>query len=416
MVRERLRGDDVQVRVRMPREAYILFCGLFLSVASNNLITPLLPAVRAGMHVSLASIGTYVSAYGLARLIVDLPSGALTTRIGPRPVAIAGVVLNSVASVAAALAPNFGVLFAARIGAGVGAGLLATVILSALSDVAPPAIRGRSMSLYQVANNLGIALYPLIGGALGSLLGWRAAFAAGAVAALLSGLVLAPVMGRIAAIAPARAKGTAPLGSRPQVRRLASIVALSAIYFGVVANMVNRHGFRNTVLPLFASSHLGLNEVQTAAGITVMSLTGILVTIPGAALGDRIGRKRILVAGLAILAVGDFVYPFLATTFTTFILAGALVGLGDFFSSSQTALLSDMVEGPRRALALSAYRFFVDLGAFVGPTLLAVLYSSFGADAAIWTAGGLLLVAAVVGQVGIPRSVRGQNSVPARRS
>src|SRR5258705_13828448 len=104
-----------------------------------------------------------------------------------------------------------------------------------------------------------------------------------------------------------------------------------------------------------------------------MSLTGILVTIPGIALGDRVGRKHILVAGLAILAVGDLVFPFLATSFYTFILASLLVGLGDFFSSSQTALLLDMVEGPRRALALSAYRFFVDLGALVGPTLLAAL-------------------------------------------
>jgi len=134
----------------------------------------------------------------------------------------------------------------------------------------------------------------------------------------------------------------------------------------------------------------------------VMSLTGILVTIPGAALGDRIGRKRVLVAGLAMLAVGDFIYPSLASSFTTFIVAGAIVGLGDFFSSSQTALLSDMVEGPRRALALGAYRFFVDLGALIGPMLLASLLAHFGAAVAIRTASALLLAGAIVGQVGIP--------------
>jgi MFS family permease len=403
MPQQVLNSDQSGARPRMPREAYVLFCGLFLSVASNNLITPLLPAIRGGMNVSLASIGTYVSAYGLARLIVDLPSGALTTLIGPRPVAVVGVALNAVSSVAAAFAPNFAVLFAARVGAGVGAGLLATVILSALSDVAPPAIRGRVMSLYQVANNLGIALYPLIGGVLGSLIGWRAGFAAGGIAAILSGVILAPVMGRITAAKPAPTKKTSPQESGVRIRHLASVLALVAIYFGVVANMVNRHGFRNTVLPLFAESHLGLNEVQSAAGITVMSLTGILVAIPGAALGDRIGRKPILVAGLAVLAVADFVFPYLTTNFTTFILAGMLVGLGDFFASSQTALLSDMVEGPRRALALSAYRFFVDLGALVGPTLLAVLFASYGANAAIWAAAALLLVASIAGLVGIPR-------------
>jgi MFS family permease len=186
------------------------------------------------------------------------------------------------------------------------------------------------------------------------------------------------------------------------VSRLASIIELCAIFFGVVANMINRHGFRNTVLPLFAQSHLHLNEVQTATGITVMSLTGILVTIPGAALGDRIGRKRVLVAGLALLSIGDFIYPAVANSFATFVFAGAVVGLGDFFSSSQTALLSDMVEGPRRALALGAYRFFVDLGALIGPVLLASLLASFGADTAIRTASAILLAGALAAQFGIP--------------
>jgi MFS family permease len=390
-------------RVRMPREAYLLFCGLFLSVASNNLITPLLPAIRSGLGVSLASIGTFVSAYGMARLIVDLPSGALVSKVGPRSIAVTGVGLNCVASVVAAFAPNFGVLLVARIVGGVGAGLLATVILSALSDVAPPEIRGRVMSLYQVANNLGIAIYPLIGGAVGSWLGWRAGFACGAIAAVLSGLVLAPVMGRLRTMSTLAGKGKkGGAAVIVAVSRLASIVALCAIFFGVVANMINRHGFRNTVLPLFAQSHLHLNEVQTATGITVMSLTGILVTIPGAALGDRIGRKRVLVAGLALLSIGDFIYPTVANSFSTFVFAGAIVGLGDFFSSSQTALLSDMVEGPRRALALGAYRFFVDLGALIGPVLLASLLASFGAEVAIRTASAILLAGALAAQFGIP--------------
>src|SRR5262245_59122705 len=137
------RPEERTGRVRMPREAYLLFCGLLFSIATQNLITPLLPALRDAMHLSLTSVGTYVSAYGLARLIVDLPSGALTSRVGPRPVAIAGVLLNSGSSVVAAFAPNFPLLLIARVGTGVGAGLIATVVLSALSSIAPPQIRGR---------------------------------------------------------------------------------------------------------------------------------------------------------------------------------------------------------------------------------------------------------------------------------
>jgi MFS family permease len=392
------------VRTKVPRDAYLLFLGLFFAVASNNLVTPLLPAIRHDMAVSIAAMGGFVSTYGLARLIVDLPSGALTTRIGSRPVAVLGVTLNAVASVGAMLAPRFDLLVIARVVTGVGAGLIATVVLSALSEVAPPRIRGRVMSLYQVGNNLGIALYPLLGGLIGTLFGWRAAYGVAAAAALASGLVLASVLTRV----PLRR----PRGERPKEKQQdssgrrtlkAPMLALVVIYFGVVANMINRHGFRNTVLPLFASSDLGLGELQIATGITVMSLTGILVTIPGAALGDRIGRRRIVVAGLAILAVGDLAFRWAATNFVTFLVTALVIGCGDFFSSSQTALLSDLVEGPRRAWALGAYRFFVDVGALVGPTGLAALLAFRGPTLAIGAAAGVLALAAVANQLGIRR-------------
>jgi MFS family permease len=402
----------------MPPEARLLFIGLFLSVASNNLFTPLLPAIQLSLGQTTKTIGAFVSAYGLARLIVDLPSGAVTARIGPKRTVAIGVILNAGSCLAGLFAPNFTVLLATRVGSGVGAGLLATVVLSALSDIAPPAIRGRVMSLYQVANNLGIAVYPLLGGIVGSQFGWRSAFVVAIVLSTASGLTLAPLLGAIAdAAAHATAKpspgghsggakagaGRAKSAGVASSTRSVPVMAFVAIFAGVLANMINRHGFRNTVLPLFAANNLHLNEVQTATGVTLMSLVGICITIPGAALGDRIGRKRIVILGLTMLAVGDLVFPELATGYLSFILAAMLVGTGDFFSSSQTALLSDFVEGSRRALVLGAYRFFVDLGALIGPSSLGYVYGSHGARAALALAAGILLIAALLNLVFVPR-------------
>ena len=92
-----------------------------------------------------------------------------------------------------------------------------------------------------------------------------------------------------------------------------------------------------------------------------------------------------------------------ATGYLSFILAAMLVGTGDFFSSSQTALLSDFVEGSRRALVLGAYRFFVDLGALIGPSSLGYVYGSHGARAALALAAGILLIAALLNLVFVPR-------------
>lgn len=386
----------------MPAEARLLAVGLFLSVASNNLMTPLLPAIQHDLKLSLASMGTFVSTYGLARLIVDLPSGAMSVRWGPRPIVLTGIILNAVSSLGGFFAPNFRVLLLARIGAGVGAGLVATVVLSALSEVAPAEIRGRVMSLYQVANNLGIAVYPLVGGVVGALFGWRAAFLVAAAAAAIAGLTLAPVLQRLRTAHLAVPPRPAPprLGRR---RLQLPALAFVAIYFGVVANMMNRHGFRNTVLPLFAASSLHLTAVQTASGVTCMSLVGILVAVPGATLGDRIGRKRIVVTGLMLVGLADLLFPVLARGYPTFMLACILVGAGDFFSSSQTALISDMASGSARAMALSAYRFFVDAGAFLGPSVFAWVFAIAGGRAAIVAAAVVLLAGAAVSQGGIPR-------------
>lgn len=404
--------DPRAVKIRTPREAYLLFAGMFLAVASNNLVTPMLPAIRKSMGMSLAAVGVYVSAYGMARLIVDLPSGALNTRIGPRRMVVIGVGLNTAASAVAIFAGSAGVLLAARVCAGVGAGLLATVILTAMSDVAPPEIRGRVMSLYQVANNLGIAIYPLLGGGLGMLFGWRAGFVAATVAAIGSGVVLRPVMTRISALT-APSPGTVGGPASPMLTSRRLLLALAVIFFGVVANMINRHGFRNTVMPLVASSDLRLDGVQIATGITVMSMTGILVTIPAAALGDRIGRNRIIVFGLSMLAIGDFLFPVVATSFCTYVLAGAVIGLGDCFSSSQTAQLAGLVDQRHRSMVLASYRFFVDLGALIGPLGLAWLLERYGARIAIDAAGTILLAAAIVTGAGMARRGRRMQSCAA---
>jgi MFS family permease len=162
---------------------------------------------------------------------------------------------------------------------------------------------------------------------------------------------------------------------------------------------------------LFSSGHLHLSAVQTATGVTTMSLVGIAITIPGAALGDRIGRKRIVVLGLTIVGVGVALFPFIARDYTTFILAAVLVGCGDFFSSSQTALLLDLVDGPRRTFVLGAYRFCVDLGALIGPALLGAAYGVWGSNAAMGLSAAILFAAAAVNWVAVPRIKVGRVSV-----
>ncbi|HUQ41924.1 MAG TPA: MFS transporter, partial [Candidatus Limnocylindrales bacterium] len=173
---------------------------------------------------------------------------------------------------------------------------------------------------------------------------------------------------------------------------------------GVVANMVHRHGFRNPILPLYAATSLGLGGLSIATAIALMSITGLLVATPGGMLGDRLGRRRIIITGLAALAVGDLVF-ILTGDLLSFLAASALIGLGDFFASSQTALLSEIVPPEHRTQVLSSYRFSADLGAFIGPVLLAAVMDLANAQAAILVAVAILVAASLVTRLGVPSVV-----------
>lgn len=386
----------------IPRESFLLAGALFLIVSATNIMTPLLPDIRNDFGVSIATAGIIVGAFGLARLLIDLPAGFVSDRVGHRRISVGALVLLLASSLVGLNAGSVGVLILARVGSGFAVGILATVILSSLSATATPSNRGKVMSLFHVANNVGIAAYPLAGGLVGALIGWRATFAVTFGLTLLAAAILLPVLLRIHP-----KSGPAPRAAASDARVLHGrdrAVAIAATNAGVVANMINRHGFRNTILPLYAATSLGLGGISIATAIALMSITGLLVATPGGMLGDRIGRRRVITAGLAAIAAGDLVF-LLTGDLVTFLLAAALIGFGDFFSSSQTALLSEVVPADLRTKVLGTYRFSADLGAFLGPVVLAAVMDLASAQAAIVVAAAMLLVASLVARFGVPPTV-----------
>ncbi len=385
--------------VRIPREALLLGVSIFLFIAATNIMTPLLPQVRTDFGVSISTAGIIVGSYGLARLAVDLPAGFLAERVGHRRLAVIAVFVLIGASLVGWQAASVEMLIAARIGSGLAVGILATVILSALSATASTANRGKVMSLFHVANNTGIALYPMVGGLLGTVVNWRLTFLVTAVLAIVATVILLPILPKIDF-----ARGGSRRGGSDESRVLEGrqrTIAFAVTNLGVVANMIHRHGFRNTVLPLYAATALGLGGVSIATAIALMSVTGLLVATPGGMLGDRIGRRRIITAGLAAVAAGDLAFILTHDTLT-FLLIAALIGFGDFFTSSQTALLSEIVPAAQRTRSLSTYRFSADLGALIGPILLAAVMDASGSTAAILVAVGVLATASLAAWFGVP--------------
>lgn len=386
--------------VPVPREALLLAASIFLLIAATNILTPLLPDIRTDFGVSITTAGLIVGSYGLARLAVDLPAGFLADKVGPRRLSVIAIIVLLASSVVGVFAPTVEALIVARIGSGFAVGILATVILSALSSTASPANRGKVMSLFHVANNTGIALYPMVGGLVGLAVGWRATFIVSALLAMVAAAILLPLLMRLD-LAGNAGGGKGGGDQRRVLYGRQRAIAIAATNYGVIANMIHRHGFRNTILPLYAATALGLGGISIATAIGLMSITGLLVATPGGMLGDRVGRRRVIMAGLAAVAVGDLVF-LLTGDLLSFLIAAALIGFGDFFTSSQTALLSEVVPPEGRTKVLSSYRFSADLGALIGPVLLAIVMDGFGPQAAIVLAAFILFSASLAARIGVP--------------
>lgn len=152
-------------------------------------------ATRAQVQISF---GGYVAAYGVFQLIY----GALSDRIGRKPVLLAGLVLAAVGSLMAALAPSLGMLNVARAvqGAGCAAGMV--IGRAMVQDLFAGPDRTRVMAFVGMMMGLCPPTAMLIGGQVHARLGWQANFV---LMALLAGaLFIAAWRGLPRAVPPAR--------------------------------------------------------------------------------------------------------------------------------------------------------------------------------------------------------------------
>ncbi|MEA2495407.1 MAG: hypothetical protein QOJ29_3318, partial [Thermoleophilaceae bacterium] len=166
-------------------------------------ITPLLPYYADHEHLTKTGAGVLSGAYAAGTLVASVPAGALASRVGPRALLAAGLVMLAVTSVVFGLAHSIVVLDLARFAQGVGGALSWTGGMGWLSGAAPPERRGAMLGTAMAAATGGALLGPVIG-AIARGIGTEVTFGGiGVVAAVMLILVLT---------FPQRAPGSAELG------------------------------------------------------------------------------------------------------------------------------------------------------------------------------------------------------------
>jgi EmrB/QacA subfamily drug resistance transporter len=400
---------------------------LFMVTLDNLVVTTALPSIRLSLGAGIDALEWTVNAYTLSFAVLLLTGAALGDRFGRRRMFVAGLSVFTLASAAAALAPTTTALIAARAVQGAGAAVVMPLTLTLLSEAFPAGGRGVALGIWAGISGLGVALGPVIGGALVTGISWHWIFwvnvPVGIVVAILAmvrlresygtnqrfdipGVILATggLFGIVYGLVRANALGW---GSSTILGSLLG-GALLLVVFALwerrsPAPMLPLGFFRSRAFAatnavsfamyfgMFGSIFLLAQFFQTAqhytaleAGIRTLPWTGMpmLVAPVAGVLSDRIGSRPLMAAGLALQAfaltwislITAPATPYIAFV-GPFILAGT--GMALVFAPAANAVLS-AVRPHETGQASGANNAIREIGGVFGIAVLATVFSNAG--------------------------------------
>jgi EmrB/QacA subfamily drug resistance transporter len=148
-----------------------------LMVALDVLVvSTALGAIRQHLGASLNELEWTVNAYALSFAVLLIGAASLGDRFGRRRLFAVGLGLFVAGSVACALAPNAGLLIAARAAQGAAAALIAPLSLSLLGATFGPERRAWALGIYSGITGLAVLGGPVVGGAITQGLAWQWVF------------------------------------------------------------------------------------------------------------------------------------------------------------------------------------------------------------------------------------------------
>ncbi len=163
----------------------------FLVVIDISAVNVAFPSIEADLDTNRTTLSWIISGYNIVVGALLLASGRLADSIGRRKVYIPGVGLFMIGSLLCGLAPNVGLLIAARLVQGVGGALVAASGFAVMLPEFPPARRSTAIGFAGATGALGAVVGPALGSVLIDLFDWRSIFFINVPLSLLV-LVLAP--------------------------------------------------------------------------------------------------------------------------------------------------------------------------------------------------------------------------------
>lgn len=389
-----------------------------LALFGDATMYAVLPSQYQAVGISTLQVGYLLSVNRLVRLPLNLPSGWLAGRLGPKWPYVLGLAIGALSTLGYGLARGIGWLLPLRALWGVAWALLVVAAYAMILAVSTERTRGRYTGIYASFSFFGGAIGAMLGGFLVDTLGFaNAMFILGGCSSLacLAALTLPrlPSAHERGTRVNQQASARTPSSPTPQFPRLGALWTglreLDArLWLIVCLNFAHRFFFAgvfNSTLGLYLRSTLGERASIGPWVVGIASLTGTLLFVrnvltvligPGGGhLSDHLGeRRRVLLMGEAAGALGLICMAINGSPVLLGLSILMVAGAEGLVPPMLVSWMGDITRRERRAMAVGGYQTMGDLGSGLGPLVAYPLAQWLGLPLVYALAAGCLLAAA----------------------
>lgn len=339
----------------------------FITIVTEALPAGLLPQISAGMNISGALAGQFVTLYAVGSLVAAIPLITATQGMRRRPLLLLALAGFVVANTVTAFSVNYVITMAARLLAGVSAGLVWALLAGYAARMVPDEKKGRAIAIAMVGTPLALSLGVPAGTLLGSLIGWRMCF--GIMSVMAVGLMVW-VRIRVPDFAGLAA------GKRLPLRQILTLAGVRPVLFVVLMFVLAHNIFYTYIAPFLASVGMAERTDLILLVFGVASLLGIWII---GVFVDRYLRLLTLIS-TALFALSAFVLGVMNDMPAAVYMAVAVWGLsfGGAATLFQTAIARNAGDAAdvAQSMLVTAWNLAIAGGGIVGGILLDSLGST----------------------------------------
>lgn len=354
----------------------------------------LAPYIAPALHLSHTQVGLLASSLAVSWAVSSLLLGAVSDRVGRKPILVPAVFIFSVLSWLSGLVRSFGQLFVVRTMMGLAEGPTWSTITATVEESSAPHRRGRNVGVVVSAAALvGMALAPVLTTQIAARFGWRAAFFVAGMPGFLLGWLLWKFVRE-----PGRNSSTA-VHHKPDFKEYFTVLRYRNMWLCCVASA----GFMTWLWVMHASAPQYITEVTkhspTFAGF-ILGASGLGAFVWGFVLpwmSDYVGRKPTLIAVALVSALVPLTYQM------SFLIAHPwwMAAAGFFANGGQCIAALTLVVIPTESVPPEFHATAIGLSTLVGeivggtlaPAISGAVADQHGLAASLWiAAAGAILV------------------------